>query len=259
MICPLSRASEFWTRYSFSSFDQAAAALRDWERVYNFERFSMALHGETPAEKLYRCSRPSRSLSTPMTRRALPPGSTIMTTASSQHPGRHVHLDQCRGRRSSARVAAQHACRSAFVTPTRHLDTCPIQKQLEQAPPTPASPVPRRDRYTGRPGRATGLPCCQSPRAYVLRPLPRRAERSPCVGRSDRPRRPSSIERRLGARIQPFGACSGFTRVAARTLADPPMADRCPRGFDGSVAIAVSRIATKVDRHLLGPDFHRLR
>jgi hypothetical protein len=119
--------------------------------------------------------------------------------------------------------------------------------------PAPKEPVP------GLPGRATGLPCCQSPRAYVLRPLPRRAERSPCVGRSDRPRRPSSIERRLGARIQPFGACSGFTRVAARTLADPPQADLCPRGFDGSVALAVSRVATKVDRHLLGPDFHRLR
>jgi hypothetical protein len=104
----------------------------------------------------------------------------------------------------------------------------------------------------GRPGRATGLPCCQSPRAYVLRPLPRRAERSSRVGVSDRPRRPSSIERRLGARIQPFEACSGFTRVAARTLADPPKADLCPRGFDGSVALAVSRVATKVYRHLLG-------
>jgi len=33
---------------------KATAALRDWERVYNFERFSMALYGETPAEKLYR-------------------------------------------------------------------------------------------------------------------------------------------------------------------------------------------------------------
>jgi hypothetical protein len=117
----------------------------------------------------------------------------------------------------------------------------------------PKEPVP------GRPGRATGLPCCQSPRAYVLRPLPRRAERSSCVGPSDRPRRPSSNERRLGARIQPFGACSGFTRVAARTLADPPKADLCPRGFDGSVALAVSRVATKVYRHLLGPDLHRLR
>ena len=67
------------------------------------------------------------------------------------------------------------------------------------------------------------------------------------------------IERGLGARIRPFEACSGFTRVAARTLADPPKAGLCPRGFDGSVALAVSRVATKVYRHLLGPDFHRLR
>jgi hypothetical protein len=117
---------------------------------------------------------------------------------------------------------------------------------------------PPKGRIPGRPGRSTGLPCCQSPRAYVLRPLPRRAERSSGVGVSDRPRRPSSNERRLGARIQPFGACSGFTRVAARTLADPPTADLCPRGFDGSVALAVSRVATKVYRHLLGPDLHRL-
>jgi len=46
-------------------------------------------------------------------------------------------------------------------------------------------------------------------------PTTRRAGRPSRVGRSDRPRPPSSIERRLGARIQPFGACSGFTRVAA--------------------------------------------
>src|SRR5262245_12934593 len=83
--------------------------------------------------------------------------------------------------------------------------------------------------------------------------------RASCVGKSDRPRRPSSNERRLGARIQPFGACSGFTRVAARTLADPPKTGLCPQGFDGLVALAVSRVATKVYRHLLGPDFHRLR
>jgi hypothetical protein len=118
---------------------------------------------------------------------------------------------------------------------------------------------PPRERVPGRPGPATGLPCFQSPRAYVLRPLPRRAGQSSCVGRSDRPRRPSSNERRLGARIQAFGACSGFTRVAARTFADPPKADLCPRGFDGSVALTASQVAPKVDRHLLGPDLHRLR
>ena len=54
-----------------------------------------------------------------------------MTTTSPQHPGRHVHLDQRRGRHCCARVAVQHARRSAFVTPSRHLDTCPIRKQLE--------------------------------------------------------------------------------------------------------------------------------
>ena len=47
-------SEEFWTRQDFTSFDQAARALGDWERIYNFARFSMALHGETPAEKLQR-------------------------------------------------------------------------------------------------------------------------------------------------------------------------------------------------------------
>jgi transposase InsO family protein len=43
---------EFWQRYSFTSFDDAAAALESWERRYNHERFSMALHGHTPGEVL---------------------------------------------------------------------------------------------------------------------------------------------------------------------------------------------------------------
>ena len=45
----------------------------------------------------------------------------------------------------------------------------------------------------------------------------------------------------LGARIQPFEACSGFARVAARTLAGPPEADLCPRSFDGSVTLAIAQ------------------
>ncbi len=117
----------------------------------------------------------------------------------------------------------------------------------------PMEPLP------GRPDSPTGLPCCQSPRVYVPCPLPRRAGRPASVGAFGRPRRPSSIERRLGARIQTFGACSGFTRVAARPLADPPEADLCPRGFDGSVTLTIARVATKAYRHFLGPDSHRLR
>jgi len=57
--------------------------------------------------------------------------------------------------------------------------------------------------------------------AYVLRPIPRRAGRPSSVGASDRPRRPSSFCGGLGARGERFEACSGFTLVAARTLADP--------------------------------------
>jgi transposase InsO family protein len=43
---------EFWGRHEFAGFEEAAQAVRDWEQVYNYLRFSMALHGRTPAEKL---------------------------------------------------------------------------------------------------------------------------------------------------------------------------------------------------------------
>ena len=43
---------EFWGRQRFADFDEAAVALRGWEARYNHERFSMALQGRTPAEKL---------------------------------------------------------------------------------------------------------------------------------------------------------------------------------------------------------------
>jgi hypothetical protein len=104
----------------------------------------------------------------------------------------------------------------------------------------------------------TGLPCCESLRVCVLRPLPRRAGRPSRVGKSGRPRRPSSYVRRLSARIDSFGACSGFTRVAARTLAGPPNVGFCPWSFDGSVTLAAFQVATKAYRQLLGPDLHRL-
>ena len=43
---------EFWSRATFAAFAPAAEALLAWERRYNHERFSMALNGLTPAEKL---------------------------------------------------------------------------------------------------------------------------------------------------------------------------------------------------------------
>lgn len=43
---------EFWSRQRFNDFDTAATAVRAWEATYNCARFSLALKGQTPAEKL---------------------------------------------------------------------------------------------------------------------------------------------------------------------------------------------------------------
>ena len=43
---------EFWGRYTGQDFDAASEALAAWEYRYNHDRFSMALHGRTPMEKL---------------------------------------------------------------------------------------------------------------------------------------------------------------------------------------------------------------
>jgi transposase InsO family protein len=43
---------EFWSRQTFPDFDAGTVALRNWETTYNHERFSLALKGRTPAEKL---------------------------------------------------------------------------------------------------------------------------------------------------------------------------------------------------------------
>jgi transposase len=45
-------AEEFWSRHRFDRLADAEEPLRHWERHYNQERFSLALGGRTPAEKL---------------------------------------------------------------------------------------------------------------------------------------------------------------------------------------------------------------
>jgi transposase InsO family protein len=43
---------EFWSLQSFAGFLEAEVAVRNWERTYNEERFSLALRGRTQAERL---------------------------------------------------------------------------------------------------------------------------------------------------------------------------------------------------------------
>src|SRR2546425_1768691 len=52
---------EFWGRHRFDTFEAAALALRGWETRYNYERFSLALQGRTPAEKLAAILPPTRA------------------------------------------------------------------------------------------------------------------------------------------------------------------------------------------------------
>ena len=43
---------EFWYRHDFDGLHDAEPSLREWEHCYNYERFSLALDGRTPGEKL---------------------------------------------------------------------------------------------------------------------------------------------------------------------------------------------------------------
>jgi transposase InsO family protein len=45
-------AEEFWSRHDFDTVPAAEASLAGWERRYNHDRFSLALGGRTPMEKL---------------------------------------------------------------------------------------------------------------------------------------------------------------------------------------------------------------
>ena len=69
----------------------------------------------------------------------------------------------------------------------------------------------------------------------MLRPFPsskRAAATTPaepvgaCVARFPTGGQPSPISRRVGFRIERFGACSAFTQVAAGMVAKPPLAYR---------------------------------
>jgi len=49
---------EFWSRHDFGDLTHASEVLRRWEHAYNHERFSLALQGRTPIEKLTAASQP---------------------------------------------------------------------------------------------------------------------------------------------------------------------------------------------------------
>ncbi len=68
---------EFWYRHDFTDDAAAATALLAWERRYNHDRFSIALKGRTPAEKLAAC------LSLPLAPQAVSSPSVVQTRGPS--------------------------------------------------------------------------------------------------------------------------------------------------------------------------------
>ena len=94
-------------------------------------------------------------------------------------------------------------------------------------------------------------------RLYVLRPIPRRVRPSASV-LPPGPHWSSPLSGRLDSRINSFEACSGFPRVAARTVAHRSLIDFCPWSFDAAVTDYASQVATQAYRQFLRLDFHQL-
>ncbi len=70
--------------------------------------------------------------------------------------------------------------------------------------------------------------------------------------------RPSPFLRRVGVHDFTFEACSGFTRVTAHGVANPPEVGIVPEGSTLGVTPIVVRVATESSRRLLRRIFHPL-
>ncbi len=90
--------------------------------------------------------------------------------------------------------------------------------------PTPARPAVLATALEVRPPTETGLPRLPGPpsqRAVPITPV----DRNGCMGRLlPHSTRPSPTDRRVGIHNFTFEACSDFTRVTARWIAQPPKA-----------------------------------
>src|SRR5690349_22665619 len=80
----------------------------------------------------------------------------------------------------------------------------------------------------------------------MLCPLPRWTGEGASVGCFPTPLGPSPLFRRVGVHHFTFGACSGFTRVTACWIAQPPMAAFVTR-------LQSSRLPVQTARQLPGP------
>ena len=109
----------------------------------------------------------------------------------------------------------------------------------------PAQPPPHGVPVRCVPHHPQGFPCCcLLPLPCVPASLPRRVQRGARVARFPLRLRPSPFLRWVGPRIARFEACSTFTRVPARMLAEPPKAPKaalCHQGASDPIVASMIR------------------
>ena len=121
-------------------------------------------------------------------------------------------------------------------------DQCAAWRTLRASPPpSPARPDPRglsvgACHATGRASRVASIPLFHACRRHY----PGGAGRCMCRSLPGR-WQPSPYLRRVGLRVTRFEACSAFTRVAARVVAEPPTAALCRRSASADVVTSIVR------------------
>ena len=101
----------------------------------------------------------------------------------------------------------------------------PASSVLRASPPPYRPGLPLAGSRLPRARHRQGFPCCCAFHLPCMpTPLPRRIPAGALVALFPADRRPSPNYRRVGFRINRFGACSAFTRVPACMVAEPPKA-----------------------------------
>ena len=133
-------------------------------------------------------------------------------------------------------------------------DHCAAWRTLRASPPPwPARPCPHGSSVgachaAGRASRVASIPLFHA----CYRHYPGGTGR--CSRRSLPDRwQPSPLFRRVGFRVTRFEACSAFTRVVARVVAEPPRAALCRRSASADVVTSIVRSdCYRLERQLPG-------
>ena len=115
----------------------------------------------------------------------------------------------------------------------------PASSVLRASPPPCRPGLPLAGFRLPRARHRQGFPCCHACHLpHVPTPIPRRKPASARVAHFPASRRPSPYSRRVGSRITRNEACSAFTHVPARVVAEPPT--------DLAPPLAVSTVSSSV-------------